>query len=129
MVKKALLVGLNAYPAPITSLQGCINDVRQMESTLKRYFGFNPEDIRVLLDKDATRKAVLGGIEWLVEAAEPGDVLVFHYSGHGSQVDDDGGDEWECRDEILVPYDHDWNNPLRDDDLKWRFDRVPPRPT
>ena len=73
--------------------------------------------------------AILTGIEWLTDGAGPGDVLVFHYSGHGSQVDDDSGDEWECRDEILVPYDHDWSNPLRDDDLKRRFDRVPPRPT
>jgi metacaspase-1 len=125
MIKKALLVGLNAYPAPINSLQGCVNDVRQMERTLGRYYGFQAEDIRILLDEAATREAILTGLDWLVSESGPGDVLVFHYSGHGSQVDDDSGDEWECRDEILAPYDHEWDNPLRDDDLKRRFDRVP----
>jgi len=125
MVKKALLVGLNAYPSPISSLRGCVNDVRQMERALRRYYGFQAEDIRILLDRDATREGILTGLEWLAAGAGPGDVLVFHYSGHGSQVDDDSGDEWECRDEILAPYDHDWGNPLRDDDLKRRFDPVP----
>jgi hypothetical protein len=96
-----------------------------MQSALWRYYGFQAADIRILLDQDATREAILSGLEWLAAGAGPGDVLVFHYSGHGSQVDDDSGDEWECRDEILVPYNHDWGNPLRDDDLKRRFDPVP----
>lgn len=125
MTTKALLVGINAYCPPINPLRGCINDVQQMKGVLQRYYGFAEENIGLLLDKDATREGILGGLDWLVEGAQAGDVLVFHYSGHGSQVDDDSGDEWECRDEILVPYDHDWDNPLRDDDLKNRFDRVP----
>jgi hypothetical protein len=68
---------------------------------------------------------MLAGLDWLIAGAQPGDVLVFHYSGHGSQVDDQNSDEWDCYDEILVPYDHDWDNPLRDDDLKNKFDGVP----
>jgi len=116
---------LNAYRPPMHPLQGCINDVTQMQRALGDFYGFKAGDVRILLDADASRAAILKGIEWLTDGASPGDVLVFHYSGHGSQVDDDSGDEWDCQDEILLPYDHDWNNPLRDDDLKQRFDRVP----
>jgi len=125
MTKKALLVGINAYRPPINPLRGCLNDVQQMQSVLQQYYGFPAENVRLLRDEEATRQGILHGLAWLVEGAQAGDVLVFHYSGHGSQVDDDSGDEWECRDEILVPYDHDWDNPLRDDDLKAVFDRVP----
>jgi hypothetical protein len=125
MTKKAFLVGLNAYALPINPLRGCVNDVYQIKDILQQHYGFDGEDIKLLLDEDATHEGILVGLDWLVEGAQSGDVLVFHYSGHGSQVDDDSDDEWECRDEILVPYDHDWDNPLRDDDLKNRFDRVP----
>lgn len=124
MSRKALLAGINTYRRPINPLRGCVNDVQQIEDVLQRYYGFPGEGIRLLLDEDATREGILAGLDWLVEGTQPGDVLVFHYSGHGSQVDDDSGDEWECRDEILIPYDHDWDNPLRDDDLKNRFDRA-----
>ncbi len=50
--------------------------------------------------------------------AARGDVLLFHYSGHGSQVDDRHGDELDDNlDEIICPYDLDWDRPFTDDDL------------
>lgn len=126
MSKKAFLVGVNAYLDPINSLRGCVNDVIDMSSVLQRYFGFESEDIKFLTNKDATRQAILDGLDWLVEGAQAGDVLVFHYSGHGSYVADDGDDEYDCRDEILVPHDHDWSNPLRDDHIREKLLPVPP---
>ena len=54
----------------------------------------------------------------MINGAIAGDELVFHYSGHGSQVRDRNGDELDDNlDEILCPYDLDWNNPLTDDVL------------
>ena len=49
---------------------------------------------------------------------EEGDVLLLHYSGHGSNVPDDNGDEADKRDEILCPTDLDWKDPFRDDWLR-----------
>ncbi len=118
-MKKALLVGINRYPDPRNELKGCVNDVRQMAGTLMERYGF-PGDagMRVLTDARATTKAILEGLAWLIAGASPGDSLVFHYSGHGSQVPDKNGDETiDRRDEILCPYDLDWKHPLTDDDL------------
>ncbi|MFZ2224759.1 MAG: caspase family protein [Candidatus Deferrimicrobium sp.] len=118
-MKKALLVGINRYPDPDNELKGCVNDVRQMAETLKSRYGF-PGDghMRILTDARATTKAILDGLAWLTAGASPGDSLVFHYSGHGSQVPDKHGDETTDRlDEILCPYDLDWEHPLTDDDL------------
>ncbi|GAB4239321.1 MAG: caspase family protein [Deltaproteobacteria bacterium] len=128
-MKKALLVGINRYPDPRNELKGCVNDVRQMAETLKSRYGFLSGDanLRILTDARATTKAILDGLAWLTAGASPGDTLVFHYSGHGSQVPDRNGDETTDRlDEILCPYDLDWEHPLTDEDLAAATARVPP---
>jgi hypothetical protein len=96
-----------------------VNDVRQMSETLKSRFGFPGDgNMRILTDARATTRAILDGLAWLTAGTSPGDSLVFHYSGHGSQVPDKNGDETTDRlDEILCPYDLDWDHPLTDDDL------------
>lgn len=127
MAKRALLVGINAYAdAP---LSGCVNDVINMRSLLKDQYGFQNTDIRVLLDARAKSAEIRKRLESLVAATKPGDTLLFHYSGHGSNVRDRDGDELRDRlDEIICPYDLDWNNPdsyLTDDDLRVIFNKVP----
>jgi len=85
------------------------------------------QDIRTLADEQATTRAISDRLRWLVEGAEPGDVLVFHYSGHGSQVRDRNGDELDDGlDEIICPYDLDWDNPFTDDDLGSIIQNLPP---
>ena len=118
MAKKALLVGINSYPDPENALHGCLNDVRQVGDLLRGHFGF-PGDgaVRLLTDARATTAAIVSSLRWLVDDSRPGDVLVFHYSGHGSQVPDLDGDEVDGLDEIICPYDLDWDHPLTDDDL------------
>ena len=81
----------------------------------------------MLLDGAATQKAMQAGITSLVRGAKKGDVLVLHYSGHGSNVPDDdkNKDEADGRDEILCPTDLNWDKPLRDDWLRTTFDKLP----
>ncbi|MGB6167836.1 MAG: caspase family protein [Geitlerinemataceae cyanobacterium] len=85
--KLALLVGINDYL--LDPLRGCINDVEMQRHLLIHRFGFNPNDILVVTDKDATRQGILEAFEeHLIKQAKPDDVVVFHYSGHGSLVAD-----------------------------------------
>lgn len=123
MNKKALIVGIN-YSGTSHELRGCVNDARTMETMLSTHFGFN--DISLILDRDATTANILAGLNALVDGAAPGDILFFHYSGHGSQMIDKNGDEADGLDEIIAPYDLDWKEKvIRDDDMKAIFDRVP----
>ncbi|RCJ23290.1 peptidase C14 [Nostoc sp. ATCC 43529] len=86
--KLAFLVGINKYPGE-GALRGCVNDVEMMRHLLIYRFGFQPTDILTLTDEKATRTGILQGFEeHLIKQAKPDDVVMFHYSGHGSQVYD-----------------------------------------
>jgi len=127
MSKRALIVGINKFVPGINPLRGCVTHTIEMKGLLTTYFGFQDEDIKLLHDKDAKAKGIRQGLKWLLSDYEGGgqDVRVFHFSSHGTQVDDQGDDEWECQDEVIVPYDHDWSKPFRDDDLREIFDPIP----
>ena len=103
--KLAMLVGINAYPDPISDLRGCLTDVELQYELLVHRFGFNPKDIIIVSDNAETNdlKPTRANIlrvfkEHLIAQAKPGDVVVFHYSGHGSLVKDPNPlDTPECR--------------------------------
>lgn len=125
MTKRALIVGIN-YPDSSYTLRGCVNDALTVQSLLSDVFGF--DDIAMLTDEQASTANIMAGLDTLVAGAQPGDVLHFHYSGHGSQMDDnaDNDPEPDGLDEIICPNDLDWKTKvIRDDDLKRVFDRVP----
>jgi hypothetical protein len=122
LTKRALLIGINRYQVPGADLRGCVNDVKNLAAALVELYGFQKADVSMLADLDATKKAMQAGIRKLVHDAKKGDVIVLHYSGHGSNVPDDDGDEADSRDEILCPTDLDWKDPLTDDWLRTTFD-------
>lgn len=126
MSKRALIVGINDF-ATVSGLRGCINDTYEMRGVLGDYAGFQDDDIRLLHDKDASSEGIRNGLAWLLSDYAGGgqDVRVFHFSSHGTQVADQSDDEWECQDEVIVPYDHDWDEPFRDDDLRDVFSGIP----
>ena len=107
--RRALLVGINDYPDPAMQLNGCVNDVYLISSLLQEC-GFDPEDIRVLTDRRATRAAMLERLDWLSSGVREGDERVFFYSGHGAQMSCLNADgEADKNDETLVPVDFDWS--------------------
>lgn len=117
MAKRAVLIGINKY-ANGANLRGCVNDVHQVQDLLTELYGFDQGDITVLLDGQATQANMKAAISKLVAAGKPGDVLVLHYSGHGSHVADLNGDEPDARDEVLCPHDMSWDDPFLDDWLR-----------
>jgi hypothetical protein len=126
--KKALLVGVNKYKY-VRSLNGCVNDVRNMADILTNFYDFTPDNIRTIVDESVTRNHLMNRLDWLIDDAQEGDLLLFHFSGHGSQVQDRDGDELEdSMDEILCLHDMDFRNTdsyLVDDDLNDIIDRLP----
>ncbi|KAL9268552.1 Metacaspase-5-like protein [Drosera capensis] len=127
MAKKAVLIGCN-YEGTKAELKGCINDVARMRRCLITRYGFSDSDIEVLIDIDPsftqpTGKNIRKALSRLVRSAEPGDVLFVHYSGHGTRLPAETGEEDDTGfDECVVPTDM---NLITDDDFRELVSEVP----
>jgi hypothetical protein len=102
--KWALLIGIDGYPH-VRPLNGCVNDVKAMHQILTGAFKFPGENVTELTDEAATRDGILTAFKDLVGRVSKGDIVVVHYSGHGSQMPDREGDEPDGKDETILPYD------------------------
>lgn len=92
----ALLVGINAYPYPNT-LNGCDNDVNDIEAELVNLLGFPPANITKLVDSNATADGIKAAAKGVVMQLRAGDRFCFWYSGHGAQlVDGDSATDVIC---------------------------------
>lgn len=120
--KFALLVGINDY-RNMAALRGSVNDVLNMKGVLTGKFGFPEANVRLLTDAAATREAILDAFRQLTEQAKqnPSAIVVFQFSGHGSRVKDEDGDEPDGQDETLVTFDDKTpagrNTQITDDEL------------
>ena len=103
--KHALIIGVSEYKSPFISTLQSNNDILVLEETMKQ-IGIPENNITTIGKKKATRDGIINAWNTLQENVKPGDFVYIHYSGHGSQVPDESGDEWEDGlDEVWVPYD------------------------
>lgn len=109
--KLALLIGINDY-AIVSPLKGCTNDVALQRELLVHRFGFNPNDVEIVSDDSSisdikpTRENILQAFEsHLIAQAQPGDVVVFHFSGHGDLVLDPDSTAADGRSSTYLPQD------------------------
>jgi hypothetical protein len=108
--RRALVIGINEYPDPANRLDGCVNDTFLVSAALQER-GFEPKDIRALLNERATHDAIIGRLHWLLDGCQDGHERVLFYSGHGAQIPAFGAnDEVDHLDECLVPWDFDWSD-------------------
>ena len=97
--KSAILIGLN-YPNSHYTLKGCINDVKNG----KKFLTKKGYQCKLLEDKDISDEYnVLEALNELKDSVDK--VVFFHYSGHGTQVRDNDGDEADGKDEAVYSKD------------------------
>ncbi|EKM58131.1 uncharacterized protein PHACADRAFT_206968 [Phanerochaete carnosa HHB-10118-sp] len=119
MVNRALLVGIRYSALPGHVLESTYQDVERLKWFLTSSVNFRPEDIIELRDDVEPWNP-----RYPSNANLPGDHLVFHFSGHGSQKPDLNGDEADKMDEAIWPADvtlnedGDADNVIIDDDIK-----------
>ncbi|RPJ78221.1 MAG: caspase family protein [Alphaproteobacteria bacterium] len=122
MTKKALLIGIN-YNGTSACLQGCINDIKNINELLTSHYGYSPKHIKILVDEGEergafpTRDNIASAISWLVSNNKKGDKLFFYYSGHGNYIMDSNADESDRQDEVIIPLDFDQHQYIADDFL------------
>ena len=136
----ALLIGVGKYPnlSPAERLDGTSNDIKIVKDLLLGRFKFPEENVKTLLDEEATGEAIRQAIDDLAKRVKalpddgPKAQVYFHFSGHGSQVPDQAvghpdRDEDDGLDETLVPYDatkQGGDEDIRDDDINKLINQI-----
>ncbi len=103
----AVLAGINIYPdAP---LNFCIKDIDDVLAYLQTN-GLLASNTIVLKDSQATKENLLDALRNKIAQLKAGDVLYFHFSGHGTQIPNTN-DAWEAdgMDEVICPYFVEYN--------------------
>jgi hypothetical protein len=67
--------------------------------------------------KIPTKHNIRMAMYWLLQGSQPGDSLVFHYSGHGAQQRSYSGDEADGMDETFCPLDFETQGMIVDDEI------------
>ena len=110
-IKKAARRRSTNSKGGFTRLEGPVDDVCMLRELLITGYGFEARNVHVVQDQNATHDGILAAFKrYLIDEAAPGDICLFFYSGHGSQVKNTLGGEADQLDETLVPYD--WNRPI-----------------
>lgn len=100
--KLALFVGVGKYPEGAG--WRAINAANDL-ALLQPVIAADGLEVRTLQDGQATKRQILDALSQAEADLRPGDVFFFHFSGHGQQVADISGDEFDGLDEALVPFD------------------------
>jgi hypothetical protein len=121
--RKALLIGIN-YKGTRSELRGCVNDVYHIKSFLLANGFTETQDTLVVLTDDQrdpnylpTKMNIMNAMGWLSRGAQPGDILFWHFSGHGAQEPDKNGIEEDGMNETIVPLDFKTAGQIPDNDI------------
>jgi len=100
----ALFIGISQYQdRRIPALSICHLDAREMAEFMREHSRL--DELGVLLNEQATLKAIKQAFEELRQKTQPGDEIFIYWSGHGATCANTDGTEPDGRSEFLVTYD------------------------
>lgn len=118
--RKALLFGINYnHSHPRVQLRGCINDVKNIGKLLEKDFDFN--DVQIYTDETSrwevsARNIVRAIYDTAIHSYQYEHVWI-HFSGHGCNINDRDRDEYDGKDECIVPSDYKTAGVITDDTI------------
>jgi len=120
----ALIIGVSNYKdANIRDLKYADKDAYSFYNSLIEKCRFKKEQIKILLNKDATYENIRRSISgWLLKNAQKNDKIIIFFSGHGYRDIDNNNDEDDGFDEFLIPFDFqsdDISSAIRDDEFAY----------
>jgi hypothetical protein len=106
--KYALLIGVSNYPTNQSKNQlwgplNADNDLRLLKKNLPKQ-GFLSDHIYTLENEKVTPIGVTNAVTELCQKLKLGDIVIFHFSGHGQQITDLDNAEFDGFDEAFVCY-------------------------
>jgi len=101
--KRALIFAIGNYPED--SGWPAISSLRDDSIVVKALRDQQFSDIKVVQDGGATIAGIKNSLNELISRAEPGDVVVVHFSSHGEQVEDLDGNKPDGLEESIASYE------------------------
>ena len=65
-------------------LEGPPHDIKALQTALTGKWGFEPRNVKVILDREATKANILGALDGLATTTKPADFVFIYFSGHGT---------------------------------------------
>jgi hypothetical protein len=120
----ALVIGVNRYPRPLSTLSHAVSDAATVAQRLADDFGFQ---VTTLLNEQAAAGEVRGVLDAWQRTTQPADNVLIFFAGHGANLDPTAGDSAPIG--CLLPGDATsepatW---LREAEIIERVKRLPPR--
>jgi len=86
----AIVVAVANYEEINNLPEAVLNDARDIASVLtsREHCGYDPKNVRVLLDGDGTLVKLREALDAVASASEPDDTVVVFFSGHGALLGD-----------------------------------------
>jgi Caspase domain/Domain of unknown function (DUF4384) len=108
----ALLIAVGHFADPVldqnNQLLGTVADIDAVQKALIAHWGFDPKDVRIVRDREATHDQVLAEISALEQRTASGDTVLIYYSGHGTSAnDEDNQYDLPYATGAWIPYDFD----------------------
>jgi metacaspase-1 len=88
--KYAVVIGIANYPGKANDLWHADEGAREMAKALVNEYGFARDNIKLLLNGDATLEGIGAAIAWLEYMENSDSTVVFYFSGHSFQIPDEG---------------------------------------
>jgi len=120
-MKKALLIGIVYVTNPKVSLRGCVNDVINIRNMLIDAYDYEADNITILRDDVMdfmcpTKSNILSQLKLLVDQSGDLEEIWLHYSGHGSQIQNQNSKKRELV-EIIIPVNYETEGSIYDFEL------------
>ncbi len=86
----AIVIGVANYRNVLPLPEAVLNDAKDVAAVLKSsaYCGYEPHNVHLLLDADATLKQIRKALATVAKNSGPHDTVVIFFSGHGARLGD-----------------------------------------
>jgi hypothetical protein len=102
--KHALLFAVASYPETSGwDTLSTINDITHLGKAL-RVQGFPDANITTLINEQVTLEGIKNAFAALVSRVKPNDIVVVHFSSHGTQIEAENDNKIDGLDECVVPH-------------------------
>ena len=83
---RAILIGIKDYPGDSNDLPYSINEILKFKETLLNGGNWDNQNIKILIDSQATKANIYDAIDWMRLNSDINDVSIIYYAGHGGKT-------------------------------------------